>query len=160
MVYIWGMKKYEEYLNSPYKTIGIEERNFMTKDGETLTMDPETGEYYIMRKISKDKRVLHDELVYTKLFHDSIVPLMSLSSPALKVMMYGMLTVRPLQEIVILNVPDIAVTCGLANSTVYNSIYELLDRKFISKKLGSSIEYWFDHNVFFNGNRLRIYKQF
>lgn len=152
------MKKYEEYLNSPYRMVGIEERSFTTKEDETLTMDPETGEYYIMRKIAKDKKILHDELVYTKLFHNNIIPLMSLSGPSIKIMMYAMLTVRPLQEVVILNIPDIALTCNLATSTVYNCIYELLDRKFIAKKLGSSIEYWFDPNIFFNGNRLRIYK--
>jgi hypothetical protein len=152
------MKKYEEYLNSPYKLTGIEERSFMTKSDETLILDPETGEYYTMKKVAKDKTVLHDELVYTKLFHDNFSHLMSLSNPALRIMLYAMTNVRPIQQTVMLNIPDIAIACNLANSTVYNCIYELLDSKMISKKLGSNIEYWFDPNVFFNGNRLRIYK--
>jgi len=152
------MKKYEEYLNSPYRVMGVEERSFMTKSDETLILDPETGEYYTMRKVAKDKKIMHDELVYTKLFHDSFHQLMQISNPALRIMMYAMVNVRPIQLTVILNIPDIALACNLANSTVYNALYELLDKKMISKKLGSSIEYWFDPNIFFNGNRLRIYK--
>ena len=158
MGYFWCMKKYEEYLNSPYRLMGIEERSFLTKSDETLILDPETGEYYTMKKVSKDKTMLNDELVYTKLFHDNFSKLMELSSPALRIMLYAMTTIKPIQQTVMLNIPDVALACNLANSTVYNCIYELLDSKMICKKLGSSIEYWFDPNVFFNGNRLRIYK--
>jgi hypothetical protein len=151
-------KKYEEYLNSPYRLLGIEERSFMTKSDETLTIDPSTGEYYTMKKVSKDKKVLNDELVYTKLYHDSFSRIVGLSHPALKIFLYACVNIRPIQQIVILNIPDVSIACSLANSTVYNAIYELLDSKIISKKLGSNIEFWFDPNVFFNGNRLRIIK--
>jgi hypothetical protein len=152
------MKKYEEYLNSPYKLTGIEERSFMTKSDETLILDPETGEYYTMKKVAKDKTILNDELIYTKLFHENFNKLMSLSNPSIRIMLYAMTNVRPIQQTVMLNIPDVAIACNLANSTVYNCIYELLDCKMLSKKLGSNIDYWFDPNVFFNGNRLRIYK--
>jgi hypothetical protein len=150
------MKKYEEYTKSPYRIMGIVERSFMTKEDETLTVDPETGDYYTMKKVSKSKNILHDELPYTKLFQDNLSKLMELSNPALRVMMYAMTNVRPIQQTVTLNVPDVAFACNLASSTVYNAMYELLDKKLISKKLGSYIDYWFDPNVFFNGNRLRL----
>ena len=150
------MKKYEEYLNSPYKIESIEERSYVTKSDETLILDPNTGEYFTMKKVAKNKTVMNDELIYTKLFHSSFSVLIGLSNPALRIMLYAMVNVRPLQLIVILNIPDVAIACDLATSTIYNAIYELLDKKILSKKLGSSIEFWFDPNIFFNGNRLRL----
>lgn len=152
-------KKHEEYLNSPYRFDGIEERSFMTKSDETLTVNPETGEYYTMRKVSKDKTILHDSFVYTKLFVDNAKKLMSLSPSAIKVLLYGMATVKPMSEIVVLNNPDVCVFCEISSSTFNNAIYELLNSKILSKKLGSNIEFWFDPNVFFNGNRVKIYKK-
>lgn len=151
-------EKHEEYLYSPYRMTGIQERVFTTKSDETLTVDPETGMYYAFRKLSKDKKMLHDELVYTKLFVDSLSQLLSLSPSALKLLVYAMCKVRPLSQVVIITQEDVCSTCDFSASTFSNSLYELLRSKIISKKLGSNIEYWFDPNVFFNGNRLRIKK--
>ena len=137
---------------------GVEERVFTTRSGETLTVDPETGTYYTMREISKDKKSLHDGLVYTKLFTSSVAGLMDLPYPAFKILMYAMANVRPLSQTVMLNPSDVIEFCKIANGTYYNNLYVLLDRKLISRKLGSTIEYWFDPNVFFNGNRLRVKK--
>lgn len=138
---------------------GIEERVYTTKSDETLTVDPDTGKYYTIREVSKDKRNLHDELVYTKLFTSSVSSLMDLPHPAFKIMMYAMAHVRPLSQTVILNPSDVIDFCKIANGTYYNNLYVLLDKKLISRKLGSNIEYWFDPNVFFNGNRLRVRKK-
>jgi hypothetical protein len=152
------MKKFDSYLNNPYKIEGIEERSFITKEGETLTMDPETGEYYVMRKIAKDKTMPHDKLTYTKFFVSSFSRLMTLSPSSLRVMFYMMTSVKPLSTSVILNPPDVCEACQFSPSTFINVITDLLDNKIIAKKLGSSIEFWIDPNIFFNGNRLRIYK--
>ena len=138
---------------------GIAERVFTTKSDETLTVDPDTGKYYTIREVSKDKRNLHDELVYTKLFTSSVSNLMDLPHPSLKILMYAMTHVRPLSQTVILNPSDVIDFCKIANGTYYNNLYVLLDRKIISRKLGSNIEYWFDPNIFFNGNRLRVRKK-
>jgi predicted DNA-binding transcriptional regulator AlpA len=70
-----------------------------------------------------------------------------------------MSVVRPLSETVILNAPDVCVACGMAEKTFYNNIIELLDKRILSRKLGSSIEFWFDPNLFFNGNRIRVSDQ-
>lgn len=148
-------KRFEEYLKSPYRVIGIVERAFTTKDGETLTVDPNTGEMYTMKRVVKNSTIKHDELVYTKLFQSAIPQLMDLPHPALKIILYAMATARPLSQIVILNPPDVAEFCKIAIGTYYNNIYVLLERKIISKKLGSSIEFWYDPNLFFNGNRIR-----
>lgn len=151
-------QKHEEYLNSPFTFHKIEERLFTTRDDETLTINPDTGEYYVMRKVAKDKKILHDSLTYTKLFVDSAKRLMSLSPSALKVLVYGMVTAKPVSLSVILNPSDVCLFCEIGISSYNNAIYELLTSKIIAKKLGSSIEFWFDPNVFFNGNRLRVCK--
>jgi hypothetical protein len=84
---------------------------------------------------------------------------MQLPHPALKIVLYAMSTVKPLQEVVILNSADVCLMCDIAPSTFYNNVYDLLDRKIISRKLGSSIEFWFDPNIFFNGKRIKVCKK-
>lgn len=152
-------KKHEEYLNSPYKILNVEERMFTTKEDERLTIDPETGEYFTMRKVSKDKKILHDSMAYTKLFAENVKILMTLSPSAVKVLLYGMATVKPLSEVVVLNGPDVCLFCEIGSSTFNNAIYELLSAKVLSRKLGSSIQFWFDPNIFFNGNRVKMIKK-
>lgn len=151
-------KKHESYLNNPYKMRGIEEKYFTTKNDEELTVDPNTGQYYTMKKVDRNKKVLNDGLTYTKVFHGGIETLMLLSHSSLKIVLYAMSTIRPLSEIVILNSPDVCQACNIASKTFYNNIGELLDQRILSRKLGSSIEFWFDPNVFFNGNRIRVLK--
>lgn len=143
-------------MHNPYRIMGIEERNFTTKEDETLTVDPETGQYYAMKRISKNKTVMHDSLVYTKLFQDSIKQLMCLSYSSLKVFLYGTSTVRPLSETIILNPADVCLFCNIGNSSFYTAIDELLSSGIVKRKLGSRIEFWFDPNVFFNGNRIKV----
>jgi len=152
-------KKHEEYLNSPYKMNGIVERAYTTKTDETLTVDPETGQMYTMKKVSQNKRVLHDGMVYSKLFQESVSMLMDLSHPSLRIILYAMSVVRPLSESVMLHAPDVCVACGMAEKTFYNNLMELLDKRILSRKLGSSIEFWFDPNLFFNGNRVKVSDQ-
>jgi hypothetical protein len=152
------MKKFDSYLNNPYKIEGIEKRSFITKENETLTMDPETGDYYTMRKVSKDKIIPHDGLTYTKFYVSSFSRLMNLSPSSLRVLFYIMTSVKPLSTSIILNPPDVCEACQFSPSTYINVITDLLDNKILAKKLGSVIEFWFDPNIFFNGNRLRIYK--
>lgn len=152
-------KKHEEYLNSPYKMNGIVERAYTTKTDETLTVDPETGQMYTMKKVSQNKRVLHDGMVYSKLFQESVAVLMDLSHPSLRIIIYAMSVVRPLSESVMLHVSDVCVSCGMAEKTFYNNLMELLDKRILSRKLGSSIEFWFDPNLFFNGNRVKVSDQ-
>ena len=143
-------------MHNPYRIMGIQERNYTTKEDETLTVDPDTGQYYTMKKISKNKTVMHDSLVYTKLFQDSVKQLMVLSYSSLKVFLYGTSNVRPLSETIILNPPDVCLFCNMGNSSFYTAIDELLGSGIVKKKLGSRIEFWFDPNVFFNGNRIKI----
>lgn len=133
-------KKHEEYLNSPYKMNGIVERAYTTKTDETLTVDPETGQMYTMKKVSQNKRVLHDGMVYSKLFQESVSMLMDLSHPSLRIILYAMSVVRPLSESVMLHAPDVCVACGMAEKTFYNNLMELLDKNTVQKA-------WLFHRV-------------
>lgn len=157
MVYICGMK-HDAYFESPYKYMNIEERAYVTKHGEEITTNLETGELFVMKKIANNKIVMHDSLVYTKLFQDSIHQLCSLGSGSLKILLYAMSTVKPLSELVVLNGPDVMLYCNIGKTSFYDGIIELLDKRILCKKLGSSIEFWFDPNVFFNGNRIKASK--
>jgi len=148
--------KHEAYFESPYRYMGLEERFLTPKENEQITTDVNTGEMYSLRKIPKDKKIMHDSLVYTKIFQDSIHQLCSLSAPSLKILLYAMATVKPLSETVVLNGPDVTLFCDIGKSSFYDGMEDLLDKKIICKKLGSTIEFWFDPNVFFNGNRVRM----
>lgn len=150
--------RHESYLESPYKYRNIDERIFTTKENEELTTNMDTGEMFVIKRVSKDKRILHDSLVYTKLFQDSVRQLCELGSPAMKVLLYSMAMVKPLSELVILNGPDVMLYCNIGKTSFYDGLMELLDKKILSKKLGSTIEFWFDPNIFFNGNRTRLIK--
>lgn len=148
--------KHESYLRSPYRFDGINERTFTTREDESLTVDPETGQYYAIRKVAKDKRVMHDSLVYAKLFQNKVHLLYDLNYASLKVMLYALATVKPFSEVVVLNPADVKIACGVGSSTFYDAINHLLTAKILSKKLGSNIEFWFDPNIFFNGNRITV----
>jgi hypothetical protein len=150
--------KHEAYFESPYKYMNIEERAYVTKENEEITTNLTTGELFVMKKIASNKTVIHDSLVYTKVFQDSIHQLCSLSSASLKILLYAIATVKPLSETVVLNGPDVMLFCNIGKTSFYEGVTELLDRRIICKKLGSSIEFWFDPNIFFNGNRTRLVK--
>lgn len=149
-------KKHEEYINSPYKMLGITEKLYTTKSDETITIDPDTGQLYSMKKISQNRSMLNDELVYTKLFQSGVAPLLSLSHSSLKIILYAISIVKPMSEVVILHSSDVCEACGIAQKTFFNNIVELLDKRILSRKLGSSIEFWYDPNIFFNGNRVKF----
>jgi hypothetical protein len=150
------MKKYESYLNSPFKIEGISEKQYITKEDENL-WETQNGDLYVAKKISKNKRVINDSMVYTKLFVDGRDTLMKLSGSALKILMYGMCSIRPLSKVVIFHTPDVKAVTGFASdATVRSAICELIEAQVIAQKLGSTIEFWINPNIFFNGNRIRL----
>lgn len=149
------MKKYESYMESPFKVEGIEERQYITKEDEDL-WEGKDGQLYITKKLNKSKRVLSDTMAYSKLFIDSLDVLMRLSSTALKVLIYSICTIRPLQNKIVLHIPDVKIGTGFSSdSSVKSAICELIEANIIAQKLGSSIEFWINPNIFFNGNRMR-----
>jgi hypothetical protein len=81
---------------------------------------------------------------------------MELPTPSLKMFIYAMDRLKPLQETVFLHSDDCMVVCGFKSVTSYREgIRGLIDQKIIARKIGSNMEYWINPNVLFNGNRLR-----
>ena len=151
------MKNHEAYLDSPFKVIGIEERHFVTRESEEVLQLTDGDDLYAVRRIPKNKMQLHDSMTYTKLFQDSFKAFMNLSPAALKIVLYSMCHIRPLSKVAILHTPDLMVHCGIkSESTIKTAISELVTEKILARKLGSSIEFWVNPNVYFNGNRLRL----
>lgn len=152
------MKKYESYLESPFVVEGIVEKAYTTKEDTSLWQDlVDEQQLYEVKKVSKNKVVLHDPIQYAKLYVGSFDVLMNLTGSSMKVLVYAMCTIRPLYQVCFLHAPDIMLRCGFkSESTVRNAIVELLEAGIIAQKLGSSIEFWVNPNVFFNGNRIKI----
>ena len=143
-------------MDTPFRAEGIVERQYVTKEGEDI-WEGQDGQLYVTKKLNKNKRVLNDTLPYAKLFVDSRETLMRLSSTALKVFIYSICTIRPLQNKVVLHIPDVKLGTGFSSdASVRAAICELIEANIIAQKLGSSIEFWVNPNVFFNGNRLRL----
>jgi hypothetical protein len=150
------MKKYESYLNSPFKVDGLIERQYVTKADEQI-WEGANGELYVAKKMDRSRVSLTDSMPYTKLFVDNRSLLLKLSGTGLKVLVYAMCTIRPIQQVCILNIPDIQVeTCISSPATIRAAICDLIEAGVIAQKLGSNIEFWVNPNIFFNGNRLRI----
>jgi hypothetical protein len=150
--------KHDAYFDNPYKYMNIEERAYVAKTGEEITANVQTGELFVMKKIAGNKVVMHDSRVYTKIFQESVHQLCTLSTGSWRIFMYALATIKPLSETVVLNSPDVMLFCNIGKTSFYDGIIELLDKKILCKKLGSSIEFWFDPNIFFNGNRVKMVK--
>ena len=151
------MKKYESYLQSPFRIIGLEEKYFLTKQNEEVWQLKDGDDLYAVRKIPKNKMSLTDTSAYTKLFTDNLKDLMKLSGTGLRLLVYGACTIRPLSQTVVYHIPDIQVATGISSAnTIRTAVSELIEAKIIAQKLGSNIEYWVNPNVFFNANRLRL----
>jgi DNA-binding GntR family transcriptional regulator len=151
------MKNHESYLESPFRILGIEERHFVTKESEEILQLTDGDDLYAVRRIPKNKMQLHDSVKYTKLFQDSFKSFMNLSPAALKILLYSMCNVRPLSKVTILHAPDLMLNCLIkSEATIKTAITELVDEKILARKLGSTIEFWINPNIYFNGNRIRI----
>ena len=151
------MKEVQAFLENPFRVEGVEMISYITKVDEKLVIDHETGETYTMKKVPKNSQHLHDSKVYVKLFQEGADRLLSLPHTSLKLLVYGMSRVKPLSQIVYLNVDDCMVKCGFKSPTSYREgIKSLIESNILARKIGSSMEYWINPNVFFNGNRLRI----
>lgn len=151
------MKEVQSFLQNPFKVEGITTISYVQKVDEKLVIDHETGEAYTMKKVPKNHQHQHDSKVYVKLFQDGSDKLLSLPHAALKILIYGMCSVRPLADIVYLNVDDCMVRCGFKSATSYrDGIKALIEANILARKVGSTMEYWVNPNIFFNGNRLRL----
>jgi hypothetical protein len=149
--------KQKEYLQNPFKTTGIELKDYMTSDNETITVDPKTGELYTMKKVSRNKQILHDSKIYIKLFQDKSDVLINLPYQSMRVFFYICSRVRPMRDYVYLSKDDIVAVLGdISEPTLRAAIGGLIEANIIARKMGSNIEYWINPDIIFNGSRLKL----
>jgi hypothetical protein len=149
--------KQKEYLQNPFKPTGIEFKDYMTSDNETITVDPKTGELYTMKKVSRNKQILHDSKIYIKLFQDKSDVLINLPYQSMRVFFYICSRVRPMRDYVYLSKDDITAVLGdISEPTLRTAIGGLLEANIIARKMGSNIEYWLNPDIIFNGSRLKL----
>ena len=153
--------KYPEYIKNPFRVKGITERTF-TKKGMELhdkaMVDPDTGEAVPLYTMPKQQVVMHDSKSYVKVFMDTGDLVRELSPAATKVYLYVIFNMRINYDLVYLNAADVCEWAGFSGATFYRAVEELLNRKFIARKLGSYLEYWIDPNIFYNGDRVKLFK--
>lgn len=152
------MRDNAAFLENPFRIEGITEISYVAKANEDLVVDQNTGEMYTMKKVPKSyPNQKHDPLSYAKYFQGNCARIMDLPTPSIKMFIYAMDRIRPIQDAVYLNVDDCMNVCKFKSATSYREgIKGLVDAKIIARKVGSSMEFWINPNVFFNGNRLRM----
>ena len=151
------MKRYESYVYNPFNITGIEHKQIQEKQDKQQWQLKDGDDIYAVSRIPKNKQILTDKTAYTKLFNDNLQTLMKLSGTGLKLLVYAACTIRPLSQTIALNIEDIQTATGMSSpNTIRTAVSELLEAKIIAKKTGSTVEYWINPNVFFNGNRLRL----
>ncbi len=146
------------FMYSPFKVDGLEERTYIVKEGEVATVDPNTGEMYVMKRVDRSKRALHDGRRYTKLFAGACDKFIGLSRVGFIMLFYIIGRVSPSKDNVYLTADDVMEWGGISSRSFYDGLAELLDQEIIARKLGSRIEFFFNVNLFFNGDRRRLIK--
>lgn len=146
----------EAYLNNPFPVAGITSRTFAPRTDEQIMVNPEDGETYAVRRISQNKTEEHDPVQYTKVFAEAHFKIRKLSYTALKIFNYAVHRAALNKDIVLLNSADVMHQCEISQASFYNGIKELCKEAILARKVGSSLEFWINPNVFFNGNRLKL----
>jgi hypothetical protein len=144
------------YLENPFKVEGIVTRSFITREDETLMVNQDDGLTYAVRPVSEHKSVEHDPMCYTKVYQLAHLKLRKLTYSALKIFNYCVYSIHVGQQIVFLNSADVMQQCDISQASFYTAIKELIEADILARKMGSSIEFWINPNIFFNGNRLKL----
>lgn len=147
------------YENYPFEVEGISYRSYITKEGEDLATGQETGDLYIIKRLPRSKRVVHDNKSYTKFFTDAAVRLKDLSVPASN-LLYLIVSRLAINSIdVCIAEEDFMDHCGYKKNSrrlYYQAVSELIERDVIKKKAGFRRCFWVNSNVIFNGDRTKI----
>jgi hypothetical protein len=82
---------------------------------------------------------------------------MDLPTPSIKMLLYAIDRLRPLQDAIYMNLDDCMEVCRFKSATSYREgVKGLIEAKIMARKVGSNMEFWINPNMFFNGNRLRM----
>lgn len=150
------MLETEKYINNPYRVSGFEKRVITSKSKELtkgMLVDSDTGEAESLFTVPRMIEVDVDTLPFTKGFHGMMDVYWDLSVPGQKLWYYCFQGLKVGKDSVWLNYADVGVRCKIGKNSFYGAVKELIRKDVLARKLGSSLEFWVNPNVFFNGRR-------
>lgn len=148
------IKDFPVYNENPIKPEGLKVVKYLTKEDEGLITDHNTGDMFKISKLPKEKSFLKDSFKYIKIFKDSIKEITNLSSKGIKLWGYIMYNLDSQTDTIIIYPEDCKDFCEYKTvKNVYPAIIELLTKNFIFRKEESTIEYYINLNIMYNGKR-------
>ena len=149
--------KYSTYTQSPY-TVEVQSKYVQAKENHKVMYD-EHGEMFGTYKIPKGVTIPVDIAKYSKLFKNSGMLIANLNEAAIKMFMY-------IHEKLPVNSDQMCITreeyleyYGYAPTnkyTYYQAIEGLLRAGIMAKQAGSTVCYWINPNILFNGDRTKL----
>lgn len=164
-----GLKHFETFNKSPFKPTGLVEKVRIKRGDDREVVVGETGEQKTLIELDRHIKVTSDGRSYTKLFHESFGSVGTLSIPGLKLMLYMMLHVTPNRDVIIVNIDSFLSMFGYADEKegkqrnkvhYYKGAVDLLEHNFVAKKTGVEHAYFINVDVFFNGDRTKLKRNF
>jgi len=119
--------------------------------------DTETGEVMFLNKGDNTETILKDVGEFTKLFAPAKEKLIAMGMPGKNLFFYLTTIVNTDMDWVRIDIPLAMKGMGYeSRNAVYDGIFELLDAKFLFRKLGDSGTYFINVEYFFNGKRTNL----
>lgn len=146
-------------MESPFKVEGITERTRNANGRLREWADTKTGEVLVFQELSKLETRLNDPKSYTKLFHDTGDLVRRLSPSGLKIYLYIAMKLKINWDTIFLNPPDVCDWCNFGKTSFHQALNELQANRIIARRLGSHLEYWINPNIFYNGDRLKLFNR-
>jgi hypothetical protein len=157
-----ALPKGKAFISNPFRVEGVIERHItkgMREYKVGVKVDYESGEMSTLYEPGKSAMILHDSKQFVKLFTDSLQLLLSFSDSGQKLFLFIVSQLKINDDIVWLNSADVVKACGFTRSTFYMAVGEMLTKKVLARKLGSTLEYWLNPNIVYNGNRVSLSKR-
>lgn len=127
--------------------------NFVTK-GEVKSLVTKEGTEVLVQELGHSKSFTVDKREYRKLYVRRLREVKDLSNAGLKLLCYILMNLKPKKSEVEIDIDQAMEYTGYETKVnIYRGISELLDKKFIYRKVGNGV-YFIDVNSFFNGSRL------
>lgn len=153
-----GIQDFPAYDRNPIVIDGIYDRESRKVPGERIVVDEETGEVFAMKPaIKSGGKFYKDHRSYRKVYVETLKEVKDLSVPAFRILCFILYTMIKDTDEVRIHPAQVMNFCGYKSMTqYYMGILDLLNKKFIFRKVDDKTAYFINVNVFFNGNRLKL----
>lgn len=161
-----GLKRFKENETSPFIE-DLYELNISTRrkilagnNGSTnsLIVNPDTGEVEGNQVFAIQEKV--DREAFTKIYSGMMREMFKLSTRAIKVFGYITSIAKPNKDSVLFDLEEaMKYTDYKGKKSVYEGLEELIENNIIART-NRHYKYFINPNLFFNGNRLTLIKQY